>query len=65
MADPVGWTADKLRHLDILLRDCGAAELVDGLDMDEVERSAPLVRAALDDCFSRVPAQADTREAHA
>ncbi len=55
MADPVGWTVDKLRNLDVLLRASAASELVDEVDMDEVARALPAMVSAIEDCMSRVP----------
>jgi hypothetical protein len=54
-ADPAGWAEAKLSRLDTLVTDAGADKLLDGLELDEVERLLPAMRAAIDDSLARLP----------
>jgi hypothetical protein len=60
-ADPVAWTTEKIRRLDLLMAECGVEELVGDLDMQEVERVLPAVAAAIAECLSRVPTLVELR----
>ncbi len=49
-ADPSGWTVAKLADLRSLFIECGADDLVNAIDYDEVTRALPAIRAAIDAC---------------
>ena len=50
--DPVGWTEARLADLTALLWDCGAGDLSDAVDPDQVAQVLPAVRAAIDACLT-------------
>ena len=53
-ADPVGFVIDRLRDLPTLLETSGAADLVDQVDLADVERAMPAIRAAIEAAFEPV-----------
>ena len=53
-ADPVGFVIDRLRNLRTLLETSGAGDLVNRVNYAEVERSLPVIRAAIEASFEPV-----------
>jgi hypothetical protein len=49
--DPVGFVMDRLADLPAVLRDSGAADVLDGIDLDEVRQALPHIQAAVERAF--------------
>jgi hypothetical protein len=55
-SDPVAFVMARLEDLPALLREGDAADVIDGVDLDEVRRALPLIRAAIERSFEPSPA---------
>jgi hypothetical protein len=55
-SDPVAFVMDRLADLPSVLREGGAADSIDAVDLDEVQRALPLIRAAIERSFEPSPA---------
>jgi hypothetical protein len=53
--DPVAFVMARLEELPAVLREGGAADALPGVDLDEVRRSLPLIRAAIERSFEPAP----------
>lgn len=53
--DPRGWIEGKLADLPSLLREAGAGDLVESVDLVEHRRMLPLMLSAVDSCLARIP----------
>lgn len=53
--DPVGFVIDRLADLPTLLAGSGAADTIAAIDLAEVERALPLIRAAIERSFEPSP----------
>jgi hypothetical protein len=54
-ADPVEWTIAKLADLPALLHAAGAADIIDQIDLEAVDRALPAIRSAILVCLDQVP----------
>jgi hypothetical protein len=55
-ADPRKWIAARLADITGLLEKAGAADVAASMDLEEHERSLPLMLAAVDACLAQLPA---------
>ena len=54
--DPVAFVMERLQDLPGVLAEGGAGDLVGAVDLDEVRRTLPLIRAAIERSFEPSPA---------
>lgn len=54
-ADPVGFTMERLADLSQVLVAAGAPDLAARIDAEDLARTLPAVRAAIDTCLAQMP----------